>query len=232
MNKNTIDAYHKITAPKGLRERIEANVLAEQEARSVRRNRWWKEIRVPAATVLAAAAVCLILWAGGAGMDRQDAENRRAGMRAGETPMIMVMSEDGSVLGSEETELRVYSGENGELNGQSARSFGLAAAQADPADESRDVTGQTETVADVNAVILRVSVTEPTTFRTDSDSLSVYLVDEMLFTEPCSELILTMDGELCVFLPAMGDGEVFSIEISSTGTGSTITIVYDETAGR
>ena len=74
MNKNTIDAYHKITAPKGLKERIEANVLAEQEARSVRRNRWWKEIRMPAATVFAAAVICLIVWAGGAGMRERFSE--------------------------------------------------------------------------------------------------------------------------------------------------------------
>jgi len=200
LNKNTIDAYHKITAPKGLRERIEANVLAEQEARRVRRDRWWKEIRVPAVTVLAAAAVCLIVLAGGVDTDRPDGDKPGVEMRLGAPSEIMVMSENGEVLGSEETVLEMYLGET-----------------ADP---------------NVKAVVFQISVTEPTTFRTDSEALSVYLVNEMLWTEPCSELILKTDGELCVLLPTMGDGEVFDIEISSTETRNTITIVYDETAGR
>ena len=220
MNKNTIDAYHKITAPKGLKERIEANVLAEQEARSVRRNRWWKEIRMPAATVFAAAVICLIVWAGGAGMSGLIGEKPGTEMRMGISPRIVVMSENGSVLGSEETVLEVYSGDMTAPNVLLAGSNGIAPAEENGEEDS------------AKAVVLQVGVTDVSTFRADSDALSVYLVNEMLWTEPCSELILKMDGELCVLLPAMGDGEVFNIEISSAETKSTITIVYDETAGR
>ena len=227
MNKNTIDAYHKINAPKGLRERIEANVLAEQKARSAGRDRWWKEIRVPAATVLAAAAICLIVWAGGAGIDRQDGEQPGVEMRIGGSSEIMVMSENGEVLGSSETVLAVHSGETRDLNEMLGQPYGVA-----PAEMLNGTETQTEADDRERAVILQVSITGPTTFRTDREALSVYLVNEMLWTEPCSELILKTDGELCVLRPTMGDGEVFDIEISSTETRNTITIVYDETAGR
>ncbi|MBQ8813735.1 MAG: anti-sigma factor [Lachnospiraceae bacterium] len=234
MNKNTIDAYHKITAPEGLQERIEARIRAEQAATAARRSPWWKGVWVPAATAFAAAAICLAVWAGGAGTGRQDGENRMAEMRLGDSPSVQLMSERGEVLGSSQTVLDVYSGETADLNVMLVSARGVAPAEADPFGQETDGSGQKDSAkrSGVRAAVFQVTVTEPVTFRTDSESLSVYDVNEMLWTELCSELILETDGELCVLLSPMGDGEVFYIEMSSAEGQSEIQIVYDETAGR
>ena len=231
MNKNSIDAYHKITAPEGLQERIEARIKAAKAAKKAPR---WRGSWVPAATAFAAAAICLAVWAGGAGMERQDGENRMAEMRLGDSPSVQLMSESGEVLGSSQTVLDVYSGETADLNVMLVSAHGVAPAEADPFGQETDESGQEDSAKRpaVEAAVFHVTVTEPVTFRTDSQALSVYDVNEMLWSELCSELILETDGELCVLLSPMGDGEVFYIEMSSAEGQSEIQIVYDETAGR
>ena len=74
-------------------------------------------------------------------------------------------------------------------------------------------------------------VTEPVTFSADGEILSIYDADRMLWSEPCSELVMETDGELCVLLTLMGDKEVFCIEMSSADGQSVIKIVHDKTAG-
>lgn len=234
LNKNTIDAYHKITAPEGLKERIEARVKAEQAAEAARKTPWWKGVWVPAATAFAAAAICLAVWAGGAGMDRQDSENRMAEMRLGDAPTVQLMAESGEVLGNSQTVLDVYSGETADLNVMLVSAHGVAPAEADASGQETTGSGQKDSAKRpaAEAAVFHVTVTEPVTFKTDSEALSVYDVNEMLWSELCSELILESDGELCVLLSPMGDGEVFYIEMSSAEGQSRLTIVYDETSGR
>ena len=95
-----------------------------------------------------------------------------------------------------------------------------------------NVSGDFGCTAAGNQALFHVTALEPVTFKTNSDILSVYDTDAMSWTNPCSELVLETDGELCVILPPMGDGEVFYIEMSSAAAQYGIEIVYDVTAGQ
>ena len=89
LNKNTIDAYHKITAPEGLRERIEGAVRGGQTVKPDRRTRLSGRVWIPAAA-LAAAAVCLTVIAVRPGStDRGPSE-----MRMNKQPEMQLMPEN------------------------------------------------------------------------------------------------------------------------------------------
>lgn len=259
LDKNTIDAYHKITAPDGLRERIEAGVREAQAGRRAKR-RFTRKLCIPAVTAVAAAAVWLAVLAGKPGMN---AENSEPGMtRMGELsklsdvsefsglPEMQLTLENGQLIGDSRTELDVYpAADTGGLYSESPREkmqTGTTGAECVPeavsgysvANEQKEATEDSaETFTDLamgvtEAVVFRVTVSAPVTFRTDSDILSIYLTDEMSWTDPGSELVLETDGELRVLLPAMGDGETFYIEMSSETSKSRLEIAYDGASGR
>ena len=254
LNKNTVDAYHKITAPEGLRERIEASL---QAAEATKKKHGLKQVWMPAVTVFAAAAVCLAVWAGGADIYRQNTDEGAAVMKLSEQQEcdersavtqasgqqgVLLMLDSGEVLSRSQTEIDVYTGDTADLNALLVRSYGVAEAKVEfengetpstaataPSDFDQAITEADQ--GSVQAAVFRVMVTEPVTFSADGEILSIYDADRMLWSEPCSELVMETDGELCVLLTLMGDKEVFCIEMSSADGQSVIKIVHDKTAG-
>ena len=254
LNKNTIEAYHNITAPEGLQERIEAKMQAEQAAAV--KNHWQKYVRVPAVTAFAAAAVCLAVWAGGADTYRSDADGGAAVMKLSgpqdgdaqnsltgfsDQQGVQLMLENGEMLGESQTEITVYTGDATDLNIMLGRSYAVAEADAGSkvgeTSSSNTMMQEKEPATDLakgsetEAVMFIVTAAEPVTFKADGEILSKYDADKMLWSEPCSELVLETDGELCVLLTPMGDKEVFYIEMSSADKQSVIEIVHDKKAG-
>lgn len=247
LNKNTLDAYHKITAPEGLRERIEARVQAEQTVGEKKNSR--KMLWVPVMTAAAAALVCLMVWAGGAGRIGQDHDNGIAMMKLGDQQAepaycgIQVMLENGEVLGSGQTEITVHSGDFTDINSLlNSVVYGVAeadlelettgAADFSAAAAEERATAESGKGNTAEAVVFIVTVPEPVTFKADGEILSKYDADKMLWSEPSNELMLETEGELCVLLTPMGDKEVFYIEMSSASGQSLIEIVYDKKAGQ
>ncbi len=248
LDKNTIDAYHKITAPDGLRERIEVGVREAQAGRAAKR-RFFRKLCIPVVTV-AAAAVCLAVFAG---KPRMNAENGETGklMRMSDlsdVPEVQLMLENGQLLGDSLTELDVYTAadtgglysagprEQAEITGAEYASDAVtgnnAASQQKEVAEDAAANSTDKAMGEPEAAVFRVAVLTPVTFKADSDILSIYRTDEMSWTDPCSELVLETDGELRVLLSAMGDGETFYIEMSSETSKYRLEIAYDGVSGR
>lgn len=204
--KRIVDAYQKITAPEGLKERIEANVQAELEAKSARGTRNWFAGWMPKVAVCAAAVVCVAVLAVGTGAGDLPGGPWSSGNYTDGLPGIQLAMEDGDVLGSRLVTADVVS------------------------ENSLDQKNMSWTEEDDQAMIFRVTADDPVTFSADSECLSLYDEEKKRWTDCKSELVINLAGEFCVLLPGMGDDEVFYIQMSSAGNTCWIAIVYEQDA--
>ncbi len=199
--KRIIDAYQKIAAPKGLAERIEAQIQARLQAETSRGMTHWFGGSGKTAWVIAAAAACLctvVVGMRGGLLRREQPES---------VPGIQLAMEAGEVLGSRQVSVDMVSEETEHISAMSWK---------------------TETT---QATVFFVTVEQPVTFQAEIDCLSMYDEEEKRWTDCDDELVIESEGVLCVLLPVMGDDEVFYIQMSSAVNESWIEIVYDEAAG-
>ena len=230
MNKNAIDAYHKITAPDGLQERIEARVQAEQETAAGKKGSWpgrW----MPQAAALAAAAICLAVLAGGVDIGGLVQDFRLANWGNQSVPGVRIALDDGHLLGENRMAVEVISGDEEDLNTLLCKAFSSEQDTAVMTERPSDIAGPDD--KDVQrAMIFQISAQDPVTFSADSECLSTYDDEKRRWVDLRRELMIEGEGELCVVLLPMGENEVFYIQMSSAGHSSRIEIVYDEAAGQ
>lgn len=230
LNKKMTDAYHKITAPDGLQERIEAGVQAMQEAAAGKKEnrigRW-----VPQAAALAAAAICLAVLAGGAGIDGLVQDFRLANWGVESAPGVRIALDSGDLLGESRMAVEVISGDGEDLNTMLCKAFSAEQDTAVMTERPSDIADSGD--EDVQrALVFQISAEDPVTFSADSECLSTYDEEKRRWVDLKRELMIEREGELCVVLLPMGDNEVFYIQMSSAGYSSRIEIVYDEAAGQ
>ena len=199
--KRIIEAYQKIAAPKGLRERIEAQVQSETQTKgSWGTTPWFEGLRRNVLAV-AVAAVCLVAVAGVVGSGLLEKEEPES------APGIRLALEEGDILGNRSVAVDMVSDKTQTMNA---------------------VTWMTE---NAKAVLFQVKVEEPVTFTAKSNCLSVYDEEKKQWTDCEREHVIKSESALCVLLPDLGDDEVFYVQMSSAKHSSWIEIVYDKTTG-
>lgn len=256
LDKNTINAYHKITAPEGLQERIEAKAREEQAARAGKASGSRRKIWGPAAAAFAAAAICLAVLAGRSAVFPENTGSQAGGARMADFDGVILITDGGEALGSSAVALGGFGGypandialtqempegesiqedeaaadydfekygENSEQDQLTARS------EAKEVEEAQ--TAASESAEEEPAVLFHVVTSQQVTFKTSGNYLSTYDATSLRWTDRCDELVLETEGELCVFLPFMGDKEVLYIEMSSDADSGRIEIAYDEANG-
>lgn len=232
MNKKLTDAYHNITAPDGLRERIEARVEEELKTGAAKNEKRRSFGWVPQAAVAAAAVLCLVILAGGVGIGSLVNHYRDQKGRDGSIPGVELMQEDGRMLGYSRKEVTVLTGEGEDVNDileQTAETDRAGAMTAEQPQTGEEICTQDDLH---HAVIFRVETVNPVTFSADSQCLSTYDEEKKRWTDCEKELTIKTVGELCVLLPPMGDQEVFYIQVSSAEYSGLIEIVYNMAAGQ
>lgn len=202
--KRIIDAYQKIAAPEGLKERIEAAVQARTETGSVREMRRWFSGWMPKVALGAAAAVCVAVLAVGISVGDRPGGPGSSGNYTDGLPGIRLAMEDGDVLGD----------------------YPVTADFVTACDLAQKNMSWTE--ADDRAMIFQVTAQSPVTFSADSECLSLYEQEKDQWTNCRSELVINSSGAFCVLLPVMGDDEVFYIQMSSAGDTCWLAIVYEQ----
>ena len=151
--------------------------------------------------IVVATMICLAIAVWGVGHSLQKKD-------AGESVLgIRLVMESGDVLGLRQMPIQPLS------------------------DHTEHVTAVSWITEDTCATMFWVKAEQPVTFRTETNSLSMYEEENAGWTACENELVIESEGILCVVLPIMGEDEVFCIEMSSAGKNSRIEIVYDEIAG-
>lgn len=199
--KRILDAYQKITAPEGLRERIEAQVQAGRQTEVSRGTMRWFDDWRKNVLVIAVTAVCLFVAVGVIGVPLLRREEPES------VPGIQLAMEEGDILGARQVSVDMVS------------------------EETQTFSSMSWKTEATQAAIFHVRVDDPVTFTADRDCLSVYDEEKKRWTDCERELIIESESALCVLLPALGDDEVFKIQMSSARNSSWIEIVYDEAAG-
>lgn len=197
--KRIIDAYQKIAAPKGLTERIEAQIQAGLQAEKSRgMTHWFGRSRKTAWAITAAVAcLCTVVVGIRGGLLRREQRESLPGIR--------LAMEEGEVLGSRHMPVHLVS------------------------DQTEHVSAIWWLTESTRAAVFQVTSEQPITFRAEIDCLSAYDEEKKRWTDCKNELMIESDGLLCLLFPNMGEDEVFYIQMSSAGSESWIEIVYDET---
>lgn len=199
--KRIIDAYQKIAAPKGLRERIEAQVQSKTQTKGSRGTTPWFEGLRRNVFAVAVAAVCLVAVAGAVGSELLEKEEPES------APGIRLALEEGDILGNRSVAVDTVS------------------------DKTQTVNAMTWMTETAKVVLFQVKVEEPVTFTAENNCLSVYDEEKKQWTDCEREHVIKSESALCVLLPVLGDDEVFYVQMSSAKHSSWIEIVYDKTTG-